>query len=208
MRALIIAITVSSGTKMPWSISFFASIPSSDPPAISERSMSPVERWTRSYLSMSFCDWVPLPAPGGPNKTIFNIGQWFRGLFLKAPCKGKANIQIIAFGSEDVRFSGPLLFHQLINIAQVASQTIVIESVAHNEFIAHLKAHVINGNIFSVGFGLMQQCSHPYLFRAHFFDLRVQAFERDPGVNNILQENNGAAPGILAQAHQLLHCTG
>ncbi|HKB96291.1 MAG TPA: nucleoside monophosphate kinase, partial [Rhizomicrobium sp.] len=39
--------------------------------AIAARNMSPVESCGSPRFSVSILDWVPLPAPGGPNRTRF-----------------------------------------------------------------------------------------------------------------------------------------
>ena len=70
---LIMPITTSSGTNKPSSISFLASRPSSVPIEISDLRISPVDRWIRLNLLINFSDCVPLPAPGGPNRTKFSI---------------------------------------------------------------------------------------------------------------------------------------
>jgi len=58
---LIIPTTISSLTRPPASMIFFASLPRSVPCPTSARSISPVARWHRQYFSLSLGAWVPLP---------------------------------------------------------------------------------------------------------------------------------------------------
>ena len=44
---------------------------------ISSRKMSPVEIYVKLNFSTKSFDWVPFPAPGGPNNAIFNIYNYF-----------------------------------------------------------------------------------------------------------------------------------
>ena len=48
-------------------------IPNELPAAISDLKISPVDKCTKLYLSINKLDCVPLPAPGGPNNTKFNM---------------------------------------------------------------------------------------------------------------------------------------
>ena len=63
----------SSGMSWPFEMKLSASLPSSEPEAISWRSTSPVEIWYRLYSSISFALWVPLPLPGAPKITRLSI---------------------------------------------------------------------------------------------------------------------------------------
>lgn len=59
---LIMLTMMSSDTSPPWSMIFFACLPSSVLAATCARSMSPVARWQHEYLSFIRGAWVPLPA--------------------------------------------------------------------------------------------------------------------------------------------------
>src|SRR5438128_6534494 len=59
---------MSSDTSWPASITFFAAMPISVPALMAARSMSPVEIWGMLYFSLMKFAWVPLPAPGAPNR--------------------------------------------------------------------------------------------------------------------------------------------
>ena len=60
----------SSDTKPPDFMMPSAFLPNSVPSLIAARSISPVEICGISYSFDMNCAWVPLPAPGGPNKII------------------------------------------------------------------------------------------------------------------------------------------
>ena len=59
---------MSSDTRPPSSMIFFAATPRSLPALTCARSMSPVEIWGMPYFSLMTLAWVPLPAPGPPNR--------------------------------------------------------------------------------------------------------------------------------------------
>jgi hypothetical protein len=59
----------------PASITVLASRPIGEPLAMAARSMSPVARWHRQYCSRSLGAVVPLPQPGGPARTVTEIGR-------------------------------------------------------------------------------------------------------------------------------------
>mmetsp|Transcript_4921 Transcript_4921/g.9271 ORF Transcript_4921/g.9271 Transcript_4921/m.9271 type:complete len:301 (-) Transcript_4921:32-934(-) len=58
--------TISSGTKQPLSMNSLARRPSSVPRFARSRNTSPVERWTKSYLTARRLHCVPFPDAGGP----------------------------------------------------------------------------------------------------------------------------------------------
>jgi hypothetical protein len=64
---------MSSLTRPPASITFLASTPSGVPALTAARSMSPVEICGMPYFWQMKAAWVPLPAPGAPNR-INRIG--------------------------------------------------------------------------------------------------------------------------------------
>src|SRR5688500_14558892 len=70
-RSPIRALTIASLTSLPAAITAFASIPTGLPLATASRSMSPVDIWIIPRCACSRAAWVPLPAPGGPNRTMF-----------------------------------------------------------------------------------------------------------------------------------------
>src|SRR5688572_15583439 len=59
---------MSSETRWPASITFFAATPSGVPAFTAARSMSPVEIWGMPNFSRMKFACVPLPAPGGPRR--------------------------------------------------------------------------------------------------------------------------------------------
>src|SRR5690606_9825986 len=63
-----IALTTTSGTSFPASMYPFASRPTGVWFWTAARSMSPVERWRRSWAAARRFACVPLPAPGGPKR--------------------------------------------------------------------------------------------------------------------------------------------
>ena len=63
----------SSGTSSPWSMYFFASMPSSVPFLMFARKISPVEIWGIANFSAIIFACVPFPAPGAPNIIIFML---------------------------------------------------------------------------------------------------------------------------------------
>src|SRR5947209_16411443 len=62
---------MSSETRWPASMIAFTRRPSSVPEAVAARSMSPVASWMRPCFCSRRFAWVPLPAPGGPNRIRF-----------------------------------------------------------------------------------------------------------------------------------------
>src|SRR6266436_8077827 len=69
--------TTSSGTRSPRSMIALDFFPSSVPAAIAALSMSPVDNCGRRQSPCRILAWVPLPAPGGPNRMRF-IARLFR----------------------------------------------------------------------------------------------------------------------------------
>ena len=67
IRSETIALTMSSETRLPESITALAFSPTSDWAVTAARSMSPVESCGILCVSIRRCAWVPFPAPGGPN---------------------------------------------------------------------------------------------------------------------------------------------
>src|SRR5882724_6613588 len=72
-----IPMTTSSGTRSPRSMISFDFFPSSVPAAIAALSMSPVDNCGSRQSPCRILAWVPLPAPGGPNRIRF-IARLFR----------------------------------------------------------------------------------------------------------------------------------
>ena len=68
IRSLTRLMISSSPTKPPKSIISLALIPSGVPAFTAARSMSPVEICGMAYFAQMKVAWVPLPAPGAPNK--------------------------------------------------------------------------------------------------------------------------------------------
>src|ERR1044072_7002800 len=64
--------TIASETSPPASITALAWSPTGVPALTAARSMSPVESWTMPRSASRRLAWVPFPAPGGPNRMIFN----------------------------------------------------------------------------------------------------------------------------------------
>ena len=62
---------MASLTSSPAAITALASRPIGEPLATASRSMSPVDIWIIPRLACSRAAWVPLPAPGGPSRTMF-----------------------------------------------------------------------------------------------------------------------------------------
>src|SRR5690606_24251229 len=65
------AVTISSDTSSPASMTALARSPTGDSAATAARNMSPVESWRMPRCSTSRAACVPLPAPGGPRRIIF-----------------------------------------------------------------------------------------------------------------------------------------
>src|SRR5215210_4994303 len=70
-RSPISALTIASLTNWPAAITALASAPIGLPLATASRSMSPVDSWTIPRSAWRRVAWVPLPAPGGPSRTMF-----------------------------------------------------------------------------------------------------------------------------------------
>ena len=68
---------ISSDTKPPASITFFAAKPIGVPAFTAARNMSPVEIWGILKCSLINAACVPLPAPGAPNKINRIIFPYF-----------------------------------------------------------------------------------------------------------------------------------
>jgi len=79
--SLTIPIVTSSGTNWPLSIYLFASIPKGVFSFMFALNISPVDIWgIENFLLINFA-WVPLPAPGGPNK-ITRIHNHLQNIFI------------------------------------------------------------------------------------------------------------------------------
>ncbi len=70
-RSSMMRMTMASETRSPFARIASTSRPSGEPDATAARSMSPVESCGRPRSFCRILAWVPLPAPGGPNRTIF-----------------------------------------------------------------------------------------------------------------------------------------
>ena len=64
-------ITISSVTNWPASITVATLLPISVPEVLAARNISPVDNCTMPRSSTKILAWVPLPAPGGPNRIMF-----------------------------------------------------------------------------------------------------------------------------------------
>ncbi len=81
-RSRIMPRIILSSTNLPASMIDLAFLPNSVPLAIASRNMSPVDSWTKPYLSIKRVACVPLPAPGGPRRIniIFSsLASWIYG---------------------------------------------------------------------------------------------------------------------------------
>ncbi len=62
---------ISSGTSSPLSMKAFAFMPSSVPPLMFWRKMTPVSMWGTPNFFWTMAPWVPLPLPLGPKIRMF-----------------------------------------------------------------------------------------------------------------------------------------
>src|SRR5215210_3200626 len=79
---------MASLTSSPAAITALALSPTGLPLATAWRSMSPVDSWTIPRFACSRAAWVPLPAPGGPSRTMFMAWRSRIGGGRSAPAAG------------------------------------------------------------------------------------------------------------------------
>jgi len=96
------------------------------------------------------------------------------------------------------------LIRQLINFGQIASETVVIETVADDEFIRDANADVIDLDVFLIRFGFEKQRGDLEMLDVLFFEQRLEFLDRISGIDDVFDDDDASAGQVLVEAYELL----
>src|SRR5204862_2824037 len=97
------------------------------------------------------------------------------------------------------------LINQGVNVIQVSSQSIVVESVADEEIIRNFETDIIHFQVMLQCVGFEQQRGKFYFQRVFLFQFFNEKHGSMAGVDNIFNQDHTASFNIFIQCKQTFH---